>query len=158
MTAPLWLVGAALQATSPQQPPVMVADSPPPVVAVPGERPSSFQVLVPPVPRTSAPRPPGPRILRPPQWRRSAQSLIMTDDYPASARARGEQGWVAFALQVGADGRVHGCAITGSSGSAVLDATTCSLLRRRARFTPARDSNGQPAPWAARGEVEWRLR
>ena len=139
------------------QPGVAVTNSPPPIVAVPVERPSSFQIVVPPVERSSAPRPPAPRIVRPPQWRRPAQAYVTSDDYPASALAQRAEGWVAFTLEVGADGRVHGCTVTGSSGSPALDNATCMIMRRRARFTPAMNSFGNPEPWAASGEVEWRV-
>ena len=155
---PAFILLALAGAASAKQPPVAVADSPPPpIVAVPDERPSGFTVVSPPVPRTATPRPPAPRIVRPPQWRRPAQSLIAPDDYPASARANGEQGWVAFTVEVDVGGRVSRCTVTGSSGSPALDSATCMIVRRRARFTPAVDSSGMPAAWVASGEVEWRL-
>ena len=151
----LWSVAGAAFA---QQPLIGVTHSPPPpIVAVPADRPSGFQILVPPVERSGAPRPPAPRIIRPPQWRRPEQAHVTPGDYPPSALAQRAEGWVAFTLQVGADGRVHGCTVTGSSGSSALDAATCMIMRRRARFTPAIDSNGMPAAWVASGEVEWRL-
>jgi len=76
--------------------------------------------------------------------RANLASYVTDSDYPASAVERGEQGTVRFTLAIGADGRVTGCTVTGSSGSAVLDSTTCRIMRSRARFTPARDSNGNP--------------
>ena len=36
------------------------------------------------------------------------------------------------------------CSVTSSSGSSALDQATCRILRSRARFTPARDSSGNP--------------
>jgi len=79
------------------------------------------------------------------------------DDYPAAAIRAGEQGIVDFRLDIGADGRVAGCAILRSSGSPRLDAGTCRLLRSRARFAPARDAAGAPVPDSFTGRIEWRL-
>jgi periplasmic protein TonB len=62
-------------------------------------------------------------------------------DYPRGAN--GEQGAVTAELEVGADGRVTGCAVVRSSGNRVLDDTTCRLIRERFRFAPARDQEGR---------------
>ena len=78
-------------------------------------------------------------------------------DYPAAALRNREQGRVAFALAIGADGRVHGCRITASSGSGALDSTTCRILRSRARYSPARDARGVPVPDADVGAIVWTL-
>lgn len=83
--------------------------------------------------------------------------LLRNDDYPAAARAAREEGMVDFTLDVGANGRVTGCTITRSSGSAILDSTTCRLMRSRARFTPATDANGATVPDKLAGKIVWRL-
>ena len=54
------------------------------------------------------------------------------------------KGTVQASLTIGPDGRVVGCNVTRSSGNSSLDGATCNILRRRAKFTPARDSNGKP--------------
>lgn len=59
---------------------------------------------------------------------------VSSDDYPPEAQRADEQGKVGYRLQVGSDGRVGGCEVVQSSGSAALDASTCVLLTRRARF------------------------
>jgi protein TonB len=84
-------------------------------------------------------------------------SLFSDADYPASAVAAREQGEVGFVLDIAASGRVTGCTITRSSGSAALDSTTCRVLGSRARFTPARDSNGRPSPDRMAGRIRWVL-
>jgi len=56
-----------------------------------------------------------------------------------------------------ADGRVTGCTVTGSSGSAALDNATCRIMRSRARFSPARDSNGQPTTDSYAASITWRI-
>lgn len=96
-------------------------------------------------------------IVAPAVPRADPQSLIRPDDYPASARQAGEQGSVRFALDVGSNGRVGGCTILWSSGSAALDSATCRIARSRSRFTPARDATGQPAPGRVEQEVVWTL-
>lgn len=84
-------------------------------------------------------------------------ALFSDEDYPAEAVRNREQGAVAFRLSVGADGAATDCEVTGSSGSALLDSTTCSLLMARARFEPARDSKGGPTPDTYSGRIIWRL-
>lgn len=84
-------------------------------------------------------------------------SLFSNEDYPASAQRAGEQGKVGFTLTIGTDGRVTGCRVTSSSGSSSLDSTTCRLLQRRARFTPARDARGNPVAADHSGSINWRL-
>lgn len=76
--------------------------------------------------------------------RTNLAALISPDDYPIEAIRKGEQGEVTFRLNVGSNGRVSGCAVTKSSGSAVLDAATCRLMAVRSRFSPARDQSGKP--------------
>ena len=135
---------------------VTVQDSPPPrIIAVPSSPPSPpFRAIPPPPP---APPPPLPVIVDPPRARAPLQALISVNDYPMTALANREQGRVEFRLDVGANGRAHGCTITRSSGSSALDATTCRILRSRARYTPARNSIGMPVGYPVEDEVEWRL-
>src|SRR6476620_5739854 len=93
-----------------------------------------------------APPPPPPPPPRKTQSAQSARgdlrSLFSTDDYPASALAAGAGGTAQAELSISADGRVVGCSLIRSTGNSALDAATCNVLRRRAKFTPARDSNG----------------
>ena len=137
---------------------VTVQASPlPRIIAVPSP-PPSVPVLVPPsAPSSVAPPPPLPVVVAPPRPRAPLQALISINDYPMSALANREQGRVEFRLDVGANGRVIGCTITRSSRSSVLDSTTCTILRRRARYTPARNSNGMPVGYWVEDGVEWRL-
>jgi len=68
-----------------------------------------------------------------------------------------DQGTVSVSLNIGTDGRVTGCSVTGSSGSRSLDNATCRILRSRARFTPAKLSNGQPTTDTFHQRITWRL-
>ena len=55
------------------------------------------------------------------------------------------------------DGRVSDCSITASSGSTALDTETCNILRRRARFTPAKDQAGNPITDSFSQRIRWEL-
>jgi TonB family protein len=84
-------------------------------------------------------------------------AYVSIDDYPPSAIRHREQGTVRFRLDVGAQGRVTACTVVSSSGSAILDATTCRILRARARFTPATDGAGNPVADSVDGAIHWIL-
>ena len=118
--------------TSPE-PPIQVieAPKPPPIPPV---------VIAPPPP----PAPPPPRKVQAASARGDVRSLFSTDDYPASALSAGAEGSARAQLTIGTDGRVTSCNLVKSTGNGALDSATCNILRRKARFTPARDSNGQP--------------
>ncbi len=98
-----------------------------------------------------------PDIVEPARAKGNLAGLFAESDYPASALAAREQGFVEFFLDVADNGRVAGCTITRSSGSSALDATTCRILRVRARFVPARDSTGSPRADKVAGKVVWTL-
>ncbi|MEO7601993.1 MAG: energy transducer TonB [Sphingomicrobium sp.] len=136
----------------PPPPPTDMPDVPPPPQTPPPlvrmvAPPPQIQVIEAPVIRPLAPAPPP--APAPPRKVVSAQSakgdlrsLFSADDYPASAQSSGAEGTSQASLTIGPDGRVTSCNITRSSGNGALDSATCSILRRRAKFTPARDSNG----------------
>ena len=56
---------------------------------------------------------------------------------------------------VATDGRAGGCAVMRSSGSADLDSTTCRLIERRFRFTPARVAGGRAVPELRGWRQDW---
>ena len=93
----------------------------------------------------------------PPRPRTPLPSLISNADYPADARKSETQGTAVVVLLVSSIGRVGGCHLQSSSGSASLDRATCELLTTRARFEPARDDKGRPVESAVRVQLEWRL-
>ena len=111
------------------------------------------------------PRPPAPSIPPPPpsyvnsprRDRANLASYFSSDDYPAGALRAGAEGTVRFRLIIGVDGRVQNCIVTASSGSPDLDNATCRILRSRARYTPARDYQGNPTVGSDSGTVIWRL-
>jgi protein TonB len=73
---------------------------------------------------------------------RQIRGGIYDRDYPRAARRAEIEGTVIGQLTIGADGKVHACDITRSSGNAELDATTCRLILKRFRYAPARDARG----------------
>jgi hypothetical protein len=64
-------------------------------------------------------------------WYRSPESL---------SQARGS----AFELLVDERGRVAGCDATSATGAPILETSFCTTMQEKARFTPARDSAGNP--------------
>jgi TonB family protein len=84
-------------------------------------------------------------------------ALVSDADYPDEAIRAGAQGIVRFALDVGADGHVTGCTVEMSSGSPVLDQTTCQVMAARAQFVPARDAAGRPATDSVHSAIHWVL-
>lgn len=96
-------------------------------------------------------------IVRQPVPRRPLQDYVTPADYPDSALAMRQHGWVDFTLTVDTTGHVAACKVTVSSGSPSLDFATCRVLRSRARFTPAMDSHGNPTVGTVSQDVEWTL-
>lgn len=82
---------------------------------------------------------------------------ISDQDYPPSALAAGAQGTTGFRLDVSAAGAATACTVLVSSGSADLDATTCTLLKRRSRFFPAHDAQGVAVAGQWSSHYTWSL-
>jgi TonB family protein len=79
------------------------------------------------------------------------------DAYPPEARAKGMQGRTEFKLELDPKGRITECDISKSSGSPLLDSTTCALLVTNARFKPAVNASGQAVPGEWRSAMVWQL-
>ncbi|MBX9797573.1 energy transducer TonB [Sphingomonas sp.] len=79
------------------------------------------------------------------------------DAYPTQARAKGQEGLTVFALDLDARGRITGCNIVQTSGSDLLDSTTCTQLITNGRFKPARDAAGKPVPGRYQSSMRWKL-
>ena len=151
------------------QPPPVVSPPPlvrtnvqtPPMQTVRVAPPAPITYTAPPAPPTPPapppPPPPPPRTVEPARARANLASYVSNDDYPPAALRAGDEGTTGFRLTVGPDGRVTNCTITSSSGSSSLDSTTCRIMRSRARFTPARDSNGNPTTDTHSARITWRI-
>ena len=145
-------------------PPPIVAPPPPINVAVAPPAIQTVTTAPPPPPlviHTAAPPPappPPPRVQpKGAEPRGNPGSWANSNDYPSRALREEREGVTRFSVTVGADGRVTGCQVTGSSGHADLDDTTCKLIQRRARFRPATDGDGQPTTGSWSSAVRWEI-
>lgn len=150
----------------PKVPPPPV--TPPPLVQVNTPPPPTIQTITaptpPPIPQV-VPAPPAPAPPPAPHKVQSAvsakgslTSLFSADDYPAAAQAAGAQGTAQATITIGPDGRVTGCEITRSTGNSSLDQATCNIIRRRAKYVPAKDSNGNSTSDTLQTPpITWRL-
>ncbi len=128
-------------------PPIQTVVTPPPAAPV-------VPIIAPPAPVPA----PAPRFQpktaqpkgRPGDW-------ANTNDYPTRALREEKEGTTRFRVTVGPDGRVTSCDVTGSSGSPELDSTTCSLITRRGRFSPAMDGEGNPTGGSWSSSVRWQI-
>ena len=142
-------------------PPPIVA--PPPAITFNAPAPVMQTVQTPPPPApvfvTAAPPPPAPP---PPKFQpKAAQpkgqpgNWATTNDYPSRALREEREGSSGFRVSIGTDGKVTDCQITRSSGSSDLDQATCDNVRRRARFTPATDGEGNPTTGSYASTIRW---
>ena len=77
----------------------------------------------------------------PPRFR---SGRLKASDIPESAWETGVEGTVSVRYFVNEDGGVSNCRVTRSSGSALLDNTTCRLIEQRFRYKPSLDEDGRP--------------
>ncbi len=82
---------------------------------------------------------------------------VTTDDYRGNWIRQEMTGKARFRLEIAADGRVTSCTITASSGHPQLDAATCALVGKRAKFQPARGNNGEPVAGTYSNAIDWQL-
>jgi protein TonB len=138
--------------------------TPPPLVRIATPIPSPIVTAPPPpyipplAPSPPAPPPPPRKVVSAQSAKGDLRTLFSADDYPAAAQSAGAQGTAQAEITIGTDGRVVGCSITRSTGNSSLDAATCNIIRRRAKYTPARDSNGNPTTDSiSTPPIVWRL-
>lgn len=138
-------------------PPLVRVEAPPPPIQTITAPPPP--VYIPPVAPAPPPPPPAPRkVQSATSAKGDLRTLFSPDDYPAAAQAAGAEGTAQATLTIGPDGRVVGCNLTRSTGNSALDSATCNILRRRAKFTPAKDSNGQAtSDTVTTPPIVWRL-
>lgn len=139
-------------------PPPITFNAPAPVLQVVSAPPPPTPLPPPPVALPPTPAPPPPRFTpkaavpkgRPGEW-------VTSNDYPSRALREEREGVTGFRLTVGPDGKVTNCEITKSSGSPDLDQATCDNLRRRGRFTPGTDGDGNPTASSYASSVRWQI-
>lgn len=77
--------------------------------------------------------------------------------YPPEARNAGQEGRTSFSVKVDAKGRIMECDVVQSSGSILLDNTTCDLIVSNGRFAPAVDASGKPVAGVWHSAMRWQL-
>ena len=93
-----------------------------------------------------------------PEPRGDAGRWFSQRDYPSRALREEREGVTRVSLNVGTNGRVTNCSITRSSGHSDLDEATCNVLRRRGRFEPATNAQGQEVAGTYNNfEFQWRI-
>ncbi|MFM9937017.1 MAG: energy transducer TonB [Novosphingobium sp.] len=146
------------------QPPPPIVAPPPPISFNAPAQPQIETVSTPPPPApvftTAAPPPPPPPP--PPKFQPKGAApkgnpgnWATSNDYPSRALREEREGSSGFRVTVGTDGKVTDCQITRSSGSPDLDQATCDNVRRRARFAPATDGEGNPTTGAYSSTIRW---
>ncbi|HEX8512512.1 MAG TPA: TonB family protein [Allosphingosinicella sp.] len=98
-----------------------------------------------------------PKRIEPARAKANLASYVSDEDYPSSAARNEEQGTTRFRLAVGPDGKVKECTVTSSSGSSALDATTCKLMKQRAKFIPAKNNRGELTSDTVTSAIRWVL-
>jgi TonB family protein len=82
---------------------------------------------------------------------------VWSQDYPAPAQRAQEEGSVEVGFRINTSGRLTDCKVTKSSGSALLDSTTCDILTARASFLPAVDANGAVRDTTGHWTLTWKM-
>lgn len=144
----------------PELPPPPVAMAPvvqTPVVSAPIFTTPTPPPITPTAPPAPPPPPPAAKVTKAQSVKGNLQGLISGDDYPQDALRNEETGSTTVRLEIGTTGRVTGCSVVSSSGSRSLDSATCRLLTSRARFSPAKLSNGQPTTDEFVQRITWQL-
>lgn len=144
-----------------EPPPVL---APPPIVNVPVTAPPPVTVVreAPPVVITptappAPPPPPRPTVATPARERGNSALWVTTDDYPSRALREEREGVTGVAWDITTDGRIENCRVTSSSGSPDLDEAACRNITRRGRYTPAKDTAGNPIAATGRRNVRWQM-
>lgn len=149
-------------------PPINIAPAPPPIQTqptIPPPAPIAQRVpppapIAPPAPPPAPPPPPPPPPAftpKDPTPRGNPGGWASPRDYPSRALREEREGVTRFRVNVGANGRVTSCQITGSSGHSDLDDTTCKLITRRGRFRPATDGSNNEVAGTWSSAVRWQI-
>lgn len=79
------------------------------------------------------------------------------DDYPFAMLARGSSAIVDFRLAIDENGAVTDCFVLGSTTPATIGPYSCGVFKRRARFAPSLDKDGNTAKDFYINRVFWRV-
>jgi TonB family protein len=83
------------------------------------------------------------------------RSVFSAEDYPAYLQQAGQSGTVYTRTTVRPDASIQSCTVERSSGDPNLDAYTCGIIVKRAKFVPAKWTDGLPAYGVIRVPVSW---
>lgn len=92
-----------------------------------------------------------------PSLRGGPATIFSVDDYPAAAIRAQSQGTAGVRFWVSKEGKASDCRVVESSGTKVLDETTCNIIVRRGKYDPARTTSGEAIDSPAFTRVRWLL-
>jgi len=83
--------------------------------------------------------------------------VFSADDMPAYVQIAGVNRFIVTRTIVGSDGTAKDCVIEGSSGDPKLEALTCAIILKRAKFLPPKWIDGSSAYGVVRTPVTWAI-
>lgn len=85
------------------------------------------------------------------------RAVFSSKDMPAYVQIKGVNRFVSTRTTVRPNGTTQDCKVERGSGDPKLDAHTCSIILRRAKFRPAKWVDGSPAYAVLRVPVTWSI-
>jgi TonB family protein len=86
-----------------------------------------------------------------------AHRWVKNTDYPTDLVLQGIQGTTRVRFLVDIEGRASDCRLIQSSGSVDLDSITCSVIVKRARYLPAKTTDGTAVPSIVALSFSWEI-
>lgn len=93
-----------------------------------------------------------------PKPKSDPRNWLVSSDYPADSLFSGQQAIIRYRLSVNAEGTTTGCTVQSAIAEGRFAEVTCALLQRRARFDPARMSDGTAVASYYVSGVRWVIR
>ena len=86
----------------------------------------------------------------------SLVGVFDSNDYPSVALQKQEDGTVEIVLLIDETGGIAECVVTQTSSVAALDAQVCSIIAKRAKFSPAIGADQKPAKDSFSQRITWK--
>lgn len=83
--------------------------------------------------------------------------VFSPNDMPAYVQSDGINRFIPARITIRPDGKVQDCGWERTSGDAKLDALTCAIILKRARFGPSKWVDGTPAYAILRTGISWSI-
>lgn len=96
-------------------------------------------------------------LVSPPRPKSNPGAWLSSSDYPGESLARGEQALIRFRLMIDAAGNTSACSIQSAIAKGDFAKVTCDLIKRRARFEPARNAKNENVASYFVGKVFWMM-